>query len=399
MQMTLPGRSALDLGSAGLLALWLAFWAFFFVAPDKHEWRIAFSWCVLLPLLLSIKPVLAYCRTLGWPAALTGIWLLYLGISAFWGPDGHQFAFRTIKYALYIFLFVIFTAYMTHRFARWLPYWLDSLVLAGSLAMAAMMVHQLMLPRGLVLRMEGFGLLRNPLEAAIVSGILMVVALGRLVESSGRRRYFYMAATFVFLSAMLLTKSRWPLLMSFAVLPAMHLFDHQRGHRVAVTLTACIGVVIAGLVFSGSLDEVFSRGIDFSFRDVIWESVWRDIVRHPLFGIGLYRDEAVVTSAGTFSHAHNVFLSIQRFSGLPGTMLFVGLIATLLVKAYRAGDGTSWCIASWLIYALLCLVTNGFFPIGKPDYDWFMLWLPWGTLLALNRRSHGGITSGNPAPA
>ena len=171
----------------------------------------------------------------------------------------------------------------------------------------------------------------------------------------------------------------------------------HRGSAVA-TLAAC-GVVVAvlGLGLYLKAERVEGAGaldLSFKIRLAMWRSALPMLAAHPLFGtgIGQFRyqagafvpDEAARALIGS-SHfaAHNQFLEVAAELGVIGGVLFIGMFAAILWRAWKAfrtgrDPALGGAIAGIAAFLITCLA-------GQPllyDVVAFPFWMVLGVVLA-----------------
>ena len=415
-----PWRAAWGgLGVTGVLVTsgWCAFVLSVFVASDGHHVRIAFNWLVLAPLVLvagglAVRGAGAWrqWRLHGQEAVdlralafgLGALWLVagYFVASVLWAGappdvDGTSVV-RELKNPLYLSALAVAATMAVAAAPRWMGA-LDRVVIGACVVavLAALTVHLAThgAANALLHRMQGLGALRNELVIASVAGVCALLALARhAAAETPAARMHWLAVVCLLLVAMLMTQSRGPL-FAWLLAAAVLLACARRNLRdlawcAVVGAVAVVGLNLA-LPEAGEriADAVRQRGLDFSFRDWIWAAVADETRGQFWFGQGLRGDRQVVTAVGVFPHEHNSVLASWRFGGAVGLLLFVGLCGGALWLAARLGPARGNARAMllpWLVFGMVCQLTNGGFPFGRPAYDWWLIWIPAAWALALN---------------
>ena len=113
--------------------------------------------------------------------------------------------------------------------------------------------------------------------------------------------------------------------------------------RLKVVVTAAIWLLNIGVsVFrvhyiAAPLFTLLNRNASLSGRTGIWDRALTLIGDSPLFGYGIPVEEAVKSSFGGFSTAHNMLLTMAYYGGLVGLCLYLACF----VSAIKAIDGDS----------------------------------------------------------
>ena len=81
-------------------------------------------------------------------------------------------------------------------------------------------------------------------------------------------------------------------------------------------------------------------------------------------------------------HPHNVYLATALYGGLPALTMLLVMIALALRQGWRGATRgePAWLLV--LLFALLCMLTDGDRLLNAPRAIWFYFWLPVGVLIA-----------------
>jgi O-antigen ligase len=165
--------------------------------------------------------------------------------------------------------------------------------------------------------------------------------------------------------------------------------------RSAVAMLAACGVVVAvlGLGLYLKAERVEGAGaldLSFKIRLAMWSSALRVIAAHPLFGtsIGQYPYQIVAfvpdgAARAYIGNAHNQFLEVAAELGVIGGVLFVGMFAAILWRAWKAfrtsrDPALGGAIAGVVAFLITCLA-------GQPllyNLVAFPFWMVLGVLFA-----------------
>jgi O-antigen ligase len=109
---------------------------------------------------------------------------------------------------------------------------------------------------------------------------------------------------------------------------------------------------------------------DTSFRPILWRKTLELSAEHPFGGVGAGNFPVVFPrfehQKVAKPHAHNDALQVLAELGVPGLLLFLGLLATTALSlwgALRGGDRVRFGVAAGLLGLLLVLVVGGLFEV------------------------------------
>ncbi|MEM6849592.1 MAG: O-antigen ligase family protein, partial [Pseudomonadota bacterium] len=202
----------------------------------------------------------------------------------------------------------------------------------------------------------------NPNHFATYCAMGIIAMLGVLavkIEQNGSGRWqrrfaegflnglwFYVLATLIMVTALVLTLSRGGLIIMFIGV-AVFIFTIRRGNLKQNATTAIIVLVLLGsfATFTGMsyvLPELL-YGDQGGIRRAIYLSTMAAIADRPLFGYGLASFDdivlgyltAEVTQAGVIDFAHNSYLENVLELGVPAAILFYGALALVLLKLWQ----------------------------------------------------------------
>jgi putative inorganic carbon (HCO3(-)) transporter len=127
--------------------------------------------------------------------------------------------------------------------------------------------------------------------------------------------------------------------------------------------------------------------IGTSRRDLIWLNWLERLPEFWMFGEGPGQDLVYRYPWGDkVLHAHSLYLQLWYEYGIAGFALFLSLLATLLIKAWKARTDAGARIAlSLLIFAMVAMVSDVYAVFHRPSAYWVILWLPAGLIVGLKR--------------
>jgi O-antigen ligase len=166
---------------------------------------------------------------------------------------------------------------------------------------------------------------------------------------------------------------------------------------VLASLGAVALVIGPLLASSDAARQALARGD--SYRLAIWQQFAVRVAERPWFGEGVLTDDSTKiatpgsdTAAVTILHPHDTYLATALYGGLPALLLLLGLVALGLRQGWRlaARGEPVWLLM--LLFALLCMVTDGDRLLHAPRAIWFYFWLPVGVLIGRQARQDQGRT-------
>jgi len=299
-------------------------------------WAVSVAWSAYGRGVAVPKTSVALCLTLFW---------IWLGVSAVWGRVSYVGTLHLWWLGSFVFVFWIYTL-APPREDVWRRGFYAVVLIGVALALAATW-------QALVLHVEATATFFNRNSLA---GLLNLIALPLcgyfLLSGSEKRRHIVLgAALFVIVLALGLIKGRGATIagaIAFIMLLAAA-WHYAANRRVVVQLAVIVlsAFLVAtqleqfgvGQRFEALLHNPYEAGSD---RLVIWRQSWEMLTQAPWMGVGIghyalhwpqYRDPTDA-SAGYF--VHNDYLQIWIEAGLPGLLLLLAVLVSVLVLYIRA---------------------------------------------------------------
>jgi O-antigen ligase len=261
-------------------------------------------------------------------------------------------------------------------------------------------------------RISGLAGTANELASLLVTALLIAVGLMLALRRAPALRALCLGAAALCLVALFLTLSRAGLVALGGALVAAVFVGGRR--RLGVGLLAlAIGLTALGYYSFAASEQARERVTTIGSgtgRTDIWTVAWRMVDDDPLRGAGagnfqtasihyllqpgaILRDEFIVDKPQV---AHNSYLHVLAELGVPGLVLFVGLLGAGLMAAWRAagvfarrGDRFLETCSRALVLALIALLVADLFASDQLNKG---LWLLLGMGPALL-----GIARSEPA--
>ncbi len=129
---------------------------------------------------------------------------------------------------------------------------------------------------------------------------------------------------------------------------------------------------------SRTLRIFLSQGLYLSGRDTIYESIVSEILKHPLFGIGIGGDRNVLGGA----YAHNILIEIIANYGIPLGIVVILFIFINILKALLRKDPFDYSIAIiWLSLGFVHFMVSGSYIVD------IRFWTFLGVILNITRNN------------
>jgi O-antigen ligase len=236
----------------------------------------------------------------------------------------------------------------------------------------------------------------------------------------GVLRWTVTAAGSALLSAALwMTGSRSALLAGVVVTAGASVYAVRRRRPAkrtwhwAIAVVAACGVVSALLVFgfymrTAALEAVSGTSGSLPVRVLMWQAALKTLAARPVFGVGVgqfpykvaafHPDAALSANFGLIRfNAHNQFLEVAAELGVIGGVLFVGMFAAILWRAWKAfrtsrDPALGGAIAGVVAFLITCLA-------GQPllyEVVAFPFWMVLGVVLAGGDASPAAISAHQP---
>jgi hypothetical protein len=220
---------------------------------------------------------------------------------------------------------------------------------------------------------------KNPIVSALYFGVVAIIALCLSLREKGGGRVLSLLAFLGALTYCYFTYARgvWVGLLA-AVMAFLAVSLTARQFRLL--LWGFLPLTIAGLFFLGKAD-----GIDASYRDEIFWQWLLQMDAFWLWGAGAGADPNICIDGikRCFNQAHSLYLQFFYEYGLPGLLLLLALIATLLLGGWRYRFER--CFAplglALMVFAIVVSVANYYVIFLRPGVFWIIFWLPAAILL------------------
>jgi O-antigen ligase len=204
-----------------------------------------------------------------------------------------------------------------------------------------------LIPTPLLIRLSGPVLMRLLAAIEVLAVAVLWMRKEALLRWTPFAMRFLSAAALLYVTiCLLLTASRLglvALVVEFIVFGFLALRSRSRtatGRRTILIagLIVCAGLVLAGGPILRRLIGSGSEAHSGNFRILTWRGTSRMARANPLQGTGIGTFETaypVYAVVGFTQHAHNTFLQLAGETGVPGALLFLGVIISSAALAFR----------------------------------------------------------------
>ena len=253
-------------------------------------------------------------------------------------------------------------------------------------------------------RLEGFGFLGHPIQAASILLVLWAIGVALMSFAPTLRfidRAILLLSGLVVVGVAVYSQSRGPMIASVITVLSMTVswfaVTNKPWNLILLVLLTAFGflgvfwALLPGQYTGWFLEMMTNRGL--SYRPEIWSSVLQHASSHWLFGVGAATD-FVDTGAGAalkselglvFVHTHNIFIELFLVGGVVALGLLLGAMYLMLMRVSQStcSVGSKLVGASILLVLVMVNFTDTARPLSSPSPDWVLLWLPLGFLLSL----------------
>ena len=222
----------------------------------------------------------------------------------------------------------------------------------------------------------------DPNDFGVVVVIAMIMAYHVAVTASSRLTRM-MCSLFLPLGALaiFMTASRTAVI-ALGVATLVMLCDARnfRARRLAVIglMAAIMALVVVHSVSQSQLERIASTrsevaGGSLDQRTTQWAMSVRTFGEHPILGIGAgtFRDVSL-QATGVSSPAHSVFLGVLADTGVPGLILFVAVLVTLIPGFAQLAGNTR---RAWIAIGLVWLLGAFTLSWEHRKITWFLVFL------------------------
>lgn len=347
---------------------------------DSSQQKTIFYLVCALPGLLLFPRFLVLLRQLRWPVLSVFAFLIYFSLSALW--SGSEAVKDAVKFSLYILCLLLCIEAVMRSGERSAERVICFFIILGGISaifyFAVLMLRGsdfslLLAGRFSLKELSGWGE-DNPISSAVYFGVPVLAAWWMLPDVRWPKRIALACVIVLCVALMFISKSRGPMLSLWITLGAISLY---RRDKVDLYLWGSVLLFSFGLlIFTDVWSILHARLEQPNYRSGIWMNALSIIQENFWLGQGFGRSVEIPMSNGsTVTHSHSSVIEVFRVGGVIGGCLF-GVMLLLCLGRLFPKDSAGWFFASWILFGLLCLSTNGRLPLGRPAIEWFCFWIP-----------------------
>ena len=326
--------------------------------------------------------------------------LLFIGwaaVSWFWSDTDTAFN-DLLKRCLYIILYVYSIARVAQDSRKFEQLMLVATAVIAVSALVALVNHYVLQGQPLGYRAYrissmGIGKLGDigyPINAGIYYGAFAAFLFSWLCIRPQSR--LSIATGFgglaILLVYVLMTWSRGPILAVLGAMFATCIFIRNQKTNTFLSM----GIIVTLAVFVLFKDFLLSPNVadtDLNGRTQIWISALKVITESPIIGHGFDSHTQLNLHGNYYApHAHNYALQ---------AIIYYGLIGFSFLAAFVTG--ALWHIRKWwqsvrckyafflLVYGGICMISDVYKIIIRPDEYWLLIWLPLALVLGVKHKS------------
>lgn len=365
-------RSSADAGGSIRLALGSVLLVCLFVFLEVQPYRLSSGARITYPVFVLVslavligsrQRLLHAMRSLTWPTAIFGTYLLWIIVSTFWSYHPFTSLSQSAPLVAAFLIAVCFSSGSTAVTAK-------SLVIVGIAVALCSWIMFLVYPPSAVIpdvvwRLNGP--LMHSQRLALLMGMSLIALVSLLLNRepsvAALPKYLQVIGVVMLAGTLLATNARAFTAFAFVTIALLVFIRIRPQARVLVLVVAALTLALVAL----SWHELYgllgrgSRDVTLTGRIPLWEFTLDLIVKRPLQGFGFATFGTDLTRAATSvwiaPHAHNTWVNAAFETGIIGAALLTAFFAACLVVAIRGsggGSGSSSYLLGPTVFAILC---------------------------------------------
>lgn len=345
---------------------------------DDSKYKTIFYIALPIPALFLTKEILNYNKkTLKTFLFLTAL-LIYFSISTLWSKEPNLV--ENLKYSFIIILFFILSVNhcktVDYKTTVKILFYFTSLLTLTYLTIL-LYDYGFKIPNNIRLNLSTIFNFseNNPISSGAILGAIILISI-EMLEKSSKKELAIIILTIISAGLLLiLTKSRGPLI-SLIIATAITLLI-KRDKKTLITISILASCCLLLLLVTDLYNTIMQRLEQPNYRLAIWKETLRMMENTWIFGQGVGGKAGISIGTGSlagFTHSHSFMLEAFRTGGLLGFIIFASFILSTIFQSIK--NNNNWLFFAWLIFGMLCLSTNGRFPLMRPNIEWFCFWTP-----------------------
>jgi O-antigen ligase len=240
-----------------------------------------------------------------------------------------------------------------------------------------------------------FGFLGNTNFQSSILGILGSIVFAQLLSGQTKKSLKIGYVAYLLVTAYVIKETlsqQGFLVLLIGVFFTLGIYVYKKNSKLGLLyfFPASIGFIgiLIGTLNKGPLATILYKD-SVTYRGDYWRAGWKMTLEHPFFGVGLdsygdwYRRSRTLEATlrrgpdVTSNAAHNVFLDLSSYGGFPLLFIYIGLIALVLVSAYKVlkrsiGFNPYFVglVAGWLAFQAQSIISIN--QIGLAIWGWVL---------------------------
>lgn len=162
------------------------------------------------------------------------------------------------------------------------------------------------------------------------------------------------------------------------------------GKAISIAILILILIGIAGTLPQKTVERILSTGQEVSSgtlsdRGIVWSYAYEEWVKSPIYGHGLSSFQRIVNSHNINYTAHNSFVSMVVEQGIIGILLYLCVISTAVLCAFRLPNEDRVPMLSMLAVVVIGQMS---LTLNNRIYIWFAYAFPVLMLYLKNNSTH-----------
>ena len=240
-----------------------------------------------------------------------------------------------------------------------------------------------------------FGFLGNTNFQSSLLGILGAIVFAQLLSNQAKKSLKVAYVAYLIVTAYVIKETlsqQGFLVLLLGVFFTLGIYVYKKNSKLGLLylFPASIGIIgiLIGTLNKGPLASILYKD-SVTYRGDYWRAGWKMTLEHPFFGVGLdsygdwYRRSRTLEATlrrgpeVTSNAAHNVFLDLSSYGGFPLLFIYIGLIALVVVSAYKVLKRSKGfnpyfvgLVAGWLAFQAQSIISIN--QIGLAIWGWVL---------------------------
>jgi len=240
-----------------------------------------------------------------------------------------------------------------------------------------------------------FGFLGNTNFQSSLLGILGSMVFAQLLSDQAKKSLKVTYVAYLVVTAYVIKETlsqQGFLVLLLGVVFTLGIYVYKKNSKLGLFYLFPVTVgffgILIGILNKGPLASILYKD-SVTYRGDYWRAGWKMTLEHPFFGVGLdsygdwYRRSRTLEATlrrgpeVTSNAAHNVFLDLSSYGGFPLLFIYIGLIALVVVSAYKVLKRSKGfnphfvgLVAGWLAFQAQSIISIN--QIGLAIWGWVL---------------------------